>query len=211
MALFECAQLKTKFVSSMMESSVSIAALVIGSELHPWLDTQLFHAIHPSLKPGASILATAKVFAVAPLIVAYVVVLLAWIVTRAHKILIEALAAVSAALGFNWFLGVVSYQPRPFLTAGITAWVNHAATSSFPSDHLSIHWCIAGVLLGHRKTRVVGIALALFGLPMAWARIYLGVHYPSDMLGAALFAVCFSSAAVLIGRKFPLRSRLGTQ
>ena len=31
--------------------------------------------------------------------------------------------------------------------------------------------------------------LALLGLPMAWARIYLGVHFPLDMVGAALVAV----------------------
>jgi undecaprenyl-diphosphatase len=28
--------------------------------------------------------------------------------------------------------------------------------------------------------------LALLGLPVAWARIYLGVHFPLDMAGAAL-------------------------
>lgn len=30
--------------------------------------------------------------------------------------------------------------------------------------------------------------MALLGAPIAWARIYLGVHFPLDMLGAAVVA-----------------------
>lgn len=207
--MIECAAKKKLFHCS--EDSVSIAALMVGGEWHPWLDTQLFHAIHPSVGPSPSMLIAAKILAVVPLVVAYVVVLLVWIATRSHRILLEAVAALVAALAFNGLLGVVWYQPRPFLTSGIRAWMNHAATSSFPSDHLSVHWCIAGVLMGHRKTRMIGTALAVFGLPMAWARIYLGVHYPEDMLGAALCATCFATAAVLTGRRFPWRLRPGVQ
>ena len=32
-------------------------------------------------------------------------------------------------------------------------------------------------------------ALALLGFPIAWARIYLGVHFPFDMLEAGTVAV----------------------
>ena len=39
-----------------------------------------------------------------------------------------------------------------------------------------------------RSQRMTAVALTLLGLPMAWARIYLGVHFPLDMLGAALVA-----------------------
>ena len=36
---------------------------------------------------------------------------------------------------------------------------------------------------------MAGLALALSGLPVAWARIYLGVHFPLDMVGSVLVAV----------------------
>jgi len=190
---------------------VSIVALVSGEALRPWLDTTLFNAIHPAVRPGPSMLVVSKAFAVVPLFLSYAVLLLVLLVTRAKGILVEAVAALSLALVFNWFLGRVWYQPRPFLTPGVQAWVHHAATSSFPSDHLTIHWCIAGVLIGHRRTRVIGVAVALLGLPMAWGRIYLGVHYPGDMLGAALVAACFASVAVFIGRKSASWLRLGAR
>ena len=55
-------------------------------------------------------------------------------------------------------------------------------------------------LLLHRSQRMTAVALALLGLPMAWARIYLGVHFPLDMLGAALVAG-FSAWLALIGAR----------
>jgi len=38
--------------------------------------------------------------------------------------------------------------------------------------------------------------LALLGLPIAWARIYLGGHFPLDMAGAALVAMLSSWLAL---------------
>ena len=67
--------------------------------------------------------------------------------------------------------------------------IPHAADSSFPSDHLTLLWAVAFSFLMHRSLRLAGMALALLGLPVAWARIFLGVHFPLDMVGAALVAV----------------------
>lgn len=59
-----------------------------------------------------------------------------------------------------------------------------SSDEQFPSDHLTVQWVVASMLLLDRRTRAWGLGIALLGLPMAWARIYLGVHYPGDMLGA---------------------------
>ena len=82
------------------------------------------------------------------------------------------------------------------------AWIAHAATSSFPSNHLTAQWVIAGVLLLDRRTRPWGLIVAVLGLPMAWARVYLGVHYPSDMLGAlGVAGLAMLSAWLVIRRR----------
>lgn len=39
---------------------------------------------------------------------------------------------------------------------------------------------------------VFGIALLAMGLCVAWARIYLGVHFPLDMLGSPRSSICSS-------------------
>ena len=40
-----------------------------------------------------------------------------------------------------------------------------------------------------RCTRTTGSVMALTGIAMAWARIYVGVHFPLDMLGAFVVAM----------------------
>ena len=55
--------------------------------------------------------------------------------------------------------------------------------------------------------------LALLGLPMAWARVYLGVHWPLDMAGAALSGavaalVMHGARGRLLQPVMPLLSRL---
>lgn len=60
-------------------------------------------------------------------------------------------------------------------------------------------WAVAFGLLRRERTRLAGRTLALLGLPVAWARIYLGVHFPLDMLGAALVAM--GSARLVRGQE----------
>ncbi|MBA3261085.1 MAG: phosphatase PAP2 family protein, partial [Thermoleophilaceae bacterium] len=59
---------------------------------------------------------------------------------------------------------------------------------SFPSDHAAGAYAIAvAILLRHRKAGVVALILATL---VAVARVALGTHYPTDVLGgAALGAV----------------------
>lgn len=70
------------------------------------------------------------------------------------------------------------------------ALIFHKPDASFPSDHLTLWWTVAFTFLADRRLRRWATALALLGLPMAWARIYLGVHFPLDMAGALIVAVC---------------------
>ncbi|MBV8531269.1 MAG: phosphatase PAP2 family protein, partial [Candidatus Eremiobacteraeota bacterium] len=45
---------------------------------------------------------------------------------------------------------------------------------------------------------VGGVALVLFAIAICWARLALGAHYFTDILGGALLAVAFISAGLAI-------------
>lgn len=113
--------------------------------------------------------------------------------------LVAATASGLAGLLINQLIGLVWDHPRPFVAGIGQTLMAHAPDSSFPSDHLTLIWAVAFSLLLHEQPRVAGWALALLGLPVAWARIYLGVHFPLDMLGAAL--VAFGSAWLILGEE----------
>jgi undecaprenyl-diphosphatase len=111
-----------------------------------------------------------------------------WGREQTRKVLLEATAAGLAGLLINQMIGLLWFHPRPFMMGLGHTFLTHAPESSFPSDHLTLLWAVAFSFLMYRTSRFAGMTLALLGLPMAWARIYLGVHFPLDMVGAVLVA-----------------------
>ncbi len=102
-----------------------------------------------------------------------------------------ALLAVFVALTgllISYVIGQLWYYPRPFVAGIGHTWIPHAPNYSFPSDHFTLIACVAVTLL-LRGLKVIGVLTLAGGLCVAWARIYMGVHYPLDMLGAALNAL----------------------
>lgn len=101
---------------------------------------------------------------------------------------LKAFLVAFIALGVNQIIIRVWPHPRPFMLGLGHSFIPHAADPSFPSDHVTI---FAGVglslLLGHARS-VAGWAILLLGLCVAWARVFLGVHFPLDMLGAVAVA-----------------------
>ncbi|GAB3215189.1 undecaprenyl-diphosphatase [Pseudaeromonas pectinilytica] len=99
-------------------------------------------------------------------------------------------ATVSGLFGLiiNQLIGLAWSNPRPFMIGLGHTFLSHAADSSFPSDHLTLWWAVSLSLMLQRGPRTIGLGLTILGLPIAWARIYLGVHFPLDMLGAVTVA-----------------------
>ncbi|MDE2085628.1 MAG: undecaprenyl-diphosphatase [Xanthomonadaceae bacterium] len=149
-------------------------------------DLALFHAVHSSTPPSYAMLTVARGLASGPLLLTagLLGMMLLWPRCSMRPVAVQAILAALGVLAVNGLIGLAWDRPRPFVAGVGRAWVTHAATGSFPSDHLTLQWTVAGVLWLNGRTRGWGIAVGLLGLPMAWARIYLGVHYPSDMLGA---------------------------
>ena len=79
---------------------------------------------------------------------------------------------------------------------------------SFPSGHALASFCFYGVLAGlivNRAEKVgwriaVGITAAVLILAIGISRIYLGVHYPSDVVAGYLAAAMWVSTMLVIDR-----------
>ncbi|EOG4239629.1 phosphatase PAP2 family protein [Salmonella enterica subsp. enterica serovar Newport] len=80
------------------------------------------------------------------------------------------------------------FHPRPFMVPLGHTWIYHAPETSFPSDHATLFFS-AGLSLLLSGARVSGGLILLLSLFVAWSRVFLGVHFPLDMAGAALVAV----------------------
>ncbi|MCI1186999.1 phosphatase PAP2 family protein [Hymenobacter sp. DH14] len=118
-------------------------------------------------------------------------------------------ASVGGSMVLTQLIKPLVARPRPALWASIRP--EH--TLSFPSGHAMDTAAIATALVflvwGRRGYRWVGLLAVLFSLAVGWARLYLGVHNPSDVLaGWAAAAAWVAAVQLAAGRKLPREARL---
>jgi undecaprenyl-diphosphatase len=99
-------------------------------------------------------------------------------------------ALVAMALGFvgtNLILKHLVARPRPFTAlAGLTALVEESDPNSFPSGHTTAAFAFALAVWTTAPRRWMRWAALAAAVLMAFSRLYVGVHYPSDVLAGAL-------------------------
>lgn len=115
--------------------------------------------------------------------------------------------AVAAFAGGLWYAIIVNLVNRPRPTAGeILRVTEHPGSTSFPSGHLIFITISAAVLMlcvGHRYlprwARPIGWAVvAALVVAMGLNRIYVGAHWPTDVLAGILVATAWLSLVVSI-------------
>jgi membrane-associated phospholipid phosphatase len=128
-----------------------------------------------------------------------------------RKTVLATLAAAAAALVFSFVVqGLLPFRPRPIHdpTLGLRVPIGLASDvmanwSSFPSDHATLFFALAaGLFFVSRGLGVV--AAAYVTLVIALPRIYVGWHYPSDILGGAIIGATF----VALAQQAAVRERL---
>jgi undecaprenyl-diphosphatase len=114
------------------------------------------------------------------------------------------------AYGLNLLIERFLFEPRPFIDHKVHLLLAHANDASFPSDHTAWSFAVVGMLffgmlpfaiatlkqrpevahgLSFAQLRVPGLLfLASFAIAcvIGGARIYVGIHYPGDILGGTL-------------------------
>lgn len=111
-----------------------------------------------------------------------------------RRVVVRACLTALLALGLNQIIAALWQHPRPFAIGLAREWVPHVADSSFPSDHMSVFTAVGlGLVLG--REALLGWLILAVGIAVAWARVFLGLHFPFDMLGAVGVA-CLSYAVL---------------
>jgi len=159
------------------------------------LNQSLFLWINAPANPSPALVALAILFARWLIWLLPLGAVIGFIVSppATRRILLAAGKATAWGVLISLLISHFWYHPRPFAMLPPLGHqlLAHAPDASFPSHHLTPWWAFAFCLCFYAHTRLWGWGLVLLGLPMAWARIYLGVHFPFDMLGAAVVgALC---------------------
>ena len=101
----------------------------------------------------------------------------------------------------NGILKPLIARPRPFLAyTDIVPIISPPADFSFPSGHTAIAFAVAFVIFEMMPKRY-GIPALFLAVLIGLSRLYLGVHYPTDVLGGILIGCLVAKTAVwLIGK-----------
>ena len=151
------------------------------------LNRHFFLLLNASDNANPLVLGVANLIAVYGIAILPVKLVLDWLrgTSADRQACLAVFGAVLFAIAINQAIGTWIYIPRP-AEAGIGhSYLDHAPDSSFPSDHATVLFAAA---LGYAFTGRLKSAnlMVLIGLVVSWARIYLGVHFPMDIAGAAL-------------------------
>ncbi|WNO59413.1 undecaprenyl-diphosphatase [Rheinheimera sp. MMS21-TC3] len=114
-----------------------------------------------------------------------------WFSGKLAKMTSSYQAGLAVLLGMltSYSISLFYYHSRPFVQGLGTQLVEHAPDSSFPSDHTTFIFCIAIMLLFNKSTRRLAYLLSGISLISGLSRVYVGVHFPLDIIGAILVAI----------------------
>ncbi|MBR1422551.1 MAG: phosphatase PAP2 family protein [Ruminococcus sp.] len=127
------------------------------------------------------------------------VVFMAWKKYRPIGLTCSASLAISFVI--NFILKLIVARTRPYeAIEGLTRLVGKQSDYSFPSGHTSASMAVSVVMLA-LLPRKYGVPAFVIGVLVSLSRLYVGVHYPTDVLCAAVIAVCVAICCIRFYKK----------
>ncbi|MDM1756703.1 phosphatase PAP2 family protein [Acinetobacter sp. 256-1] len=120
---------------------------------------------------------------------------------QVKKQILKAFIFTYVTLSMSQLISHFFYSPRPFVMEVGQTLIQHQPTGSFPSNHMTIFSSIAFAYY-FSSQRELGKLLILVAWLVAWSRIYVGVHFPLDMIGAFLLALLVNFSGLMLWHKY---------
>ncbi|MGE5554128.1 MAG: phosphatase PAP2 family protein [Betaproteobacteria bacterium] len=198
----------------------SLAVVVMGEivnevflEKQPvWEDVQILRLVNGWANPsftkfmvGVTTLASLKFVTVAALVVT-----LMFLARRCYIEAVTTVVATAGSGGLVQLLKLVFHRLRPEVFPPLVVETSY----SFPSGHamvaVSFYGLLAYSLVRHRpgvpRKLAAGLLLLLVGL-VGISRVYLGVHWPTDVLGGYVAGGAWLLACLLVSEELRKRTR----
>lgn len=110
---------------------------------------------------------------------------------RFRCISVDVFAITAVNLFLSFFIGLVYYVPRPFVTNKVNLLMPHIPDASFPSDHVIGTMSISLGL--NTWFKLYGRILIFLSCIVGISRVYVGHHYPFDVVGGIVVSIITNS------------------
>lgn len=110
-----------------------------------------------------------------------------------------ALALIFDLISVNLIFKNLFMRTRPYeVIDGLTRLVGEQSDFSFPSGHTAASFAASTVLL-LRAPKKLSVPMFVIAILISLSRLYVGVHYPTDILGGAIIgALCALGAVITV-------------
>lgn len=162
-------------------------------------DLKVFHAVN-GLAGHNPFLDTLMIFFAKDALEIYVALfVIAWFalpkqdIQNRHALVVAGFSGI-LALMINVVISHIWFRPRPFTVlhkGTFTELVPHSNDASFPSDHTSGSFGFAAGSWGRQQTWI-SRTFTMVAIIVMFARIYVGVHYPTDVLAGMMVGIVSS-------------------
>jgi membrane-associated phospholipid phosphatase len=121
------------------------------------------------------------------MIVAFVIGLL---LLEKRRVAVELIIIALISFGLVYFVKNYFDAPRPYMIDPTVIAYDREDSAGLPSRHAVMSLVVLGwIILKHPKSRVLVWGSAILIVLIGFSRIYLGVHYPSQVLAGWLLGI----------------------
>jgi len=98
----------------------------------------------------------------------------------------SVMAGVLARFGIVALIRWIWERPRPFIENNVNLLLEHNAPA-FPSGHAAFFFAVSTIVYYYNKR--IGVLFFLASILIIIARVFSGIHWPSDILGGAIMGI----------------------
>ncbi|WP_019219675.1 undecaprenyl-diphosphatase [Bartonella florencae] len=102
-----------------------------------------------------------------------------------RRVALSISVSICMALFTGYLISLTYFHPRPFVVGLTTPLIQHRATASFPSNHALTIASYTASLYFYRYKIFFRVSVVFLCL-ICWGRIFVGVHYPLDVIAGTI-------------------------
>ena len=118
----------------------------------------------------------------------YIVILIfMWIKKGRYRLsAFNGICSASLSLIIYFLIKLFYFKPRPFMKHRVGILMPSKVNSSFPSKHTMLVFAVSTAI--YIRQRILGVIMLIISSLTGLSRIWVGHHYPFDIIGSALIA-----------------------